>query len=235
MNLKNKVAPEKWNDSYASKPEIYDLFSKYEDFGNKAFKKLLTKVSFKNKIVLDIGCGSGKYISLIAPLCKRYYALDQSEKILTLAKKKNKRFENVYYINSNSENIPLKDNSINIVFSSWGFGMNEISKTMDEVKRVTILGGECWAFGNYPSGEFMELRGKSEIEKDRLTMNILNKKYNLKVIEVVKTNFGFPSENMARKVFQYLFGEKSINHFKKKNLKNLKHEIIIQYKKINGN
>ena len=161
--------------------------------------------------------------------------MDQSEKILTLAKKKNKRFENVYYINSNSENIPLKDNSINIVFSSWGFGMNEISKTMDEVKRVTILGGECWAFGNYPSGEFMELRGKSEIEKDRLTMNILNKKYNLKVIEVVKTNFGFPSENMARKVFQYLFGEKSINHFKKKNLKNLKHEIIIQYKKINGN
>jgi len=230
--MNKKSNNERWYEVYSKNPEIYDLFSKYEDYGNKVLKELLKEVNFEDKYVLDIGCGTGKYIPLIAPLCKRYYALDISKEMLGFAKQKNRNLNNIIYLLADSSKIPLMDDSIDIVFSSWGLSMSVIEGTMREIHRVLRHKGEIWSLGNYPYSEFMFLRGKNSIKRDKKTMEILNSKYGLKVKKVVKTKFVFPSEGLARRILKHIFGEKALRYSKLKSVKELKHNIVMHHKKI---
>ena len=219
---------EKWQKTYEKEVEIYDTFSECEDEGNKILKKLLENFSFKDKIVLDIGCGSGKYVKLIAPLCKKYYALDISKPLLKLAKKKCKNIHNIEYIHANSENILLKNESVDVVFSSWGL-IGNIEKIMQEIMRVLKKGGEIWSFGNYPPGEFMKMRGASEIKWEKNFLEI-SKKYSLKIYAIVNTNFKFPNLNEAKRILGFIFGKKALNYLEKNPNPKIKHKAVILHK-----
>ena len=92
MKKKSLANPE----SYKNKTKIYDKFSLAEDYEGKIDKFLIPKI--KNKIVLDFGCGSGRYAKPLAPHSKKYFAIDVTKEKLSLAKKKIKN--KIYKINS---------------------------------------------------------------------------------------------------------------------------------------
>lgn len=72
--------------------EISDLFSLYESVSSeKVHSKWIDKQDFSDKVVLDIGCGSGRDANYIASKgAKIVIASDKSSEMITLAKSKHK-------------------------------------------------------------------------------------------------------------------------------------------------
>jgi len=220
---------EQWEKSYEKEVEIYDSFAKYEDEGNKVLKRLLKDFSFKNKVVLDIGCGSGKYIKLLARRCKMYYALDISKPILNLAKKTCRGIKNVKYIHADAKKLPLNNDSVDVVFSTWGFPLEK--KATTEVMRVLKKGGDLWVFANYHTGDFMKMRGPSEIEWEINNTEKAFRRNGLKKFDIVKTNFNFPSLKKAKEILGFMFREQALNYLEIYPFPKLKHDVIIYNKK----
>ena len=64
MTEKGKGPFKLYSEIYNSKAEIYKVFSEAQDFPNKISGFLTPFV--KDKIVVDFGCGSGRYIPYLA-------------------------------------------------------------------------------------------------------------------------------------------------------------------------
>lgn len=122
---------------YKEDPLTYDIFSKSQDVNNIILKDLLKYVT-KKSIVLDVGCGTGKYAGYISKFVSKIYALDISKQLLKFAKLKNSS-KNIEYIFANAAQLPFLDESIDFIISTWGsFSPNE---TIQEMKRVLKPGG----------------------------------------------------------------------------------------------
>lgn len=51
----------RWDLFYSDYPKLYDRFSRYEDSKNQIFEFIKRKIDLKNKIILDLGAGTGRY------------------------------------------------------------------------------------------------------------------------------------------------------------------------------
>ena len=72
--------------NYYEENDIYEIFSIAEDKPNKIYECLLSNI--KNRIVLDLGCGTGKFMQKFYMETVKYYGLDLSKEQLKIAKQK---------------------------------------------------------------------------------------------------------------------------------------------------
>lgn len=106
----------------------------------------LAKIPIKNKVILDIGTGTGRVVnSLLNYNVKKIYALDKSQAMLELLSKiyneeiKKGRVES---INASSRRIPLNTNSVDIITSFHLFKhLPDIKPTLKEINKVLKPGG----------------------------------------------------------------------------------------------
>src|SRR3989338_11305595 len=154
MDNKNQHRMMQGAEIYHRKAQVYDRFSQAEDH-LKLIEKFL-KPRIKDKTVLDLGCGAGKYLTL-APLTQKYYALDYSREQLAIAII-NVNQKNVYFLQSSAQNIALPDQSIDIVLASWLFGsildLRIRAKVLDEAERDSKT---IYAIENYGDCEFEQI------------------------------------------------------------------------------
>ncbi|WP_027632376.1 class I SAM-dependent methyltransferase [Clostridium hydrogeniformans] len=106
--------------------------------------KILSKVNIKDKVVADLGCGTG-FLSLALALdASVVFSLDQSTNMLREVSKvvKNKNFYNVYPIKSLIDNLVLFDESLDVVFINMALHhIKDAKKAIEEMYRVTKKGG----------------------------------------------------------------------------------------------
>jgi ubiquinone/menaquinone biosynthesis C-methylase UbiE len=224
---------ERWEDTYSSEAELYADFCKYEDEGDKVLKKLFENFSFKNKVVLEIGCGTGKYTQKLAHLSKKYFALDLSKQLIEIAKTNCKDINNIEFINCSAEKIPLEDESVDVVFASWVVSATSSKKIRDAVVKDTLRvlkkGGHMWLFENYWEGEFTDLRGLTEKPEKIVTYRLL-KEHPFEIFKIVDTNFCFPSLEEAKKMFGFIIGEPALDYLNKHNNPKIKHKVLILHR-----
>jgi len=135
-----------WDISYQNK-DNYLLYPNEEviRFFNKYIKRRTQiKIKKKNKVVLDLGCGSGRHI--LYCIENGYYpiGLDLSKVALNQAKTylRSKRYilnKNYKIIKSNSSTINIKNNKIDYLISHGTLDSmldNDIKKTVKELFRV---------------------------------------------------------------------------------------------------
>ncbi|MDD2435890.1 MAG: class I SAM-dependent methyltransferase, partial [Bacilli bacterium] len=72
--------------AYYGLNNYYELFSQAEDYPKLVLNKI--KEIAKDKVVLDAGCGSGKFISDIQHIAKELHGVDASEEQLDIARTK---------------------------------------------------------------------------------------------------------------------------------------------------
>ena len=90
----------------------------------------------ENCEVLDIACGEGYGSNLMSKKAKQVYGVDIDEDVIRSAKKKYNR-TNLFFKVGSTSNIPLEDNSVDIITSFETIEHhNEHHKMMIEMKRV---------------------------------------------------------------------------------------------------
>lgn len=76
---------------------------------------------FKDKVILDAGCGKGQYIRMIcerlADAKYKIIGVDNDTENVRIARDINKEFSNVNIIRADITEMPFKDNTFNIIYS----------------------------------------------------------------------------------------------------------------------
>ena len=116
MDSKNLLKDSK---AYYEDNDYYEIFSIAEDGENKVANYL--KYICKDKIVLDAGCGTGKFLNVLEEYSQTYIGIDLSEKQLEKAKRKSKKSTSEF-ICSNLSKINLESNKFDLIVCSWVLG-----------------------------------------------------------------------------------------------------------------
>ena len=215
--------------AYYEDNDYYEIFSQAEDSKN-IVADYFDNIS-KNKIVLDAGCGTGKYLRVLEKDSIKYIGIDLSNNQLEKAKIKSTN-NNSMFICSNLSNIPLDDNSVDLIVSSWVLGtildLDERNKVFSELRRVLKINGMIILIENDENSEFEEIRNRT---KDNRTKNyndwILSK--NFVIDKRIDTCFEFKSLDEARKCFEVIYGNEISNKIKDKIIN--RKIVICKYKK----
>ena len=205
---------------YNNKSEVYELFSLSQDKPDKITKFLSPLI--KGKIVLDMGCGTGKFIPKLAHLSKFYWAIDISSSQLKFAKIKANKLDNVKIIKASAEKIPLESNSVDILLSSWFIGsihnLKLRRKIISEARRVIKEGGSIYFIENNVGGDYKKIiEGRLGNEKTKVKLKWLSN-HGFKKIKSFKTFFEFKNIESAKEIFQSIFGREVASKINKKRI-----------------
>lgn len=210
--------------SYYEENKYYEIFSNAEDKPNHILNFLLKKV--KNKNVLDIGCGTGKYSVEIIKHAKSLIGIDKSKNQLEIAK--SKTTNKSCFVCADAANLPFKNNTFDVIVSCWCVGTILDKKTqqkvINEAKRVLNKDGEIYFVENDIGEEFEQIRDRyPNIEKtkaynDFLLLNGFTE------IKKINTYFEFETIEDARQTFDRIWGSKTSE---KITSKIIKHKVVI--------
>lgn len=95
--------------------------------------------------VLDLGCGSGVHMKILAPNCRKIIGVDISKDMVTLAKKETKGFKNAFVYLADCDKLPFDNREFDVVIamglmdyvSNWTNTLREISRVMK--KNGTVI------------------------------------------------------------------------------------------------
>jgi ubiquinone/menaquinone biosynthesis C-methylase UbiE len=105
-------------------------------------ERLLSMADFKDKIVLDIGSGTGRLAFAAANLAKFIYAIDPVDRLREFLKEKRDKLgiTNMAVSDGTIEEIPYPDDSFDIVMSGHVMG-DDYDRECEEMTRVAKNGG----------------------------------------------------------------------------------------------
>ena len=220
MKYKNLLKNSK---AYYEDNDYYELFSIAEDGENKV-ADYLKELAIDN-VVLDAGCGTGKFLPIIENVAYKYIGIDLSNE--QLKKAKDKSSGNSLFINSSLEKIELDNNSVDLIISTWVLGtitdIEERNRCLDELKRILKPNGKIILVENDENSEFEKIRNRTSDSRTRDYNNwILSSGFI--VDKRLETYFNFESIDEAKKCFEVIYG-KTISD--KINDKRIEHKIII--------
>ena len=206
--------------------EAYEKFSKSEDINNLIQKYLKEEYDLSNKIILEIGAGSGKFTGFLSDRSKKVYAVEKIESLLLINKEKHKSKNNVEFILSDIKDVKLEKSSIDYVFAGWSLtSMRDIyDQVFANLYQILKPNGKIIIVENGGQDEFCKLLGIEEFTEQ---MKNEYKKMNFKEKATLDTTIKFANEEVFYGAFP---------NYKKTVLKtlNIKHKVIIMEKNIGG-
>ena len=129
--MMNKVRPEDTGERMI--PEYHKRTIMYAEH---ITRYLAAKKIASNKTVLDIASGSGYGTNMLSEVANKVYGVDNSEEAIRYSEE-NFRRENVEFIIGSAEDIPLEDNSVDLVVSFETIEhVKDYKKLVREIRRV---------------------------------------------------------------------------------------------------
>jgi len=165
--------------------------------------------------IIDMGAGSGRLASVLAPKAKSVLAIDEAEAMLKITKK---RLEQLGLHNWNTavadhRKLPVHDKSADLIVSGWSIcylassnieGWNDnIDQVMSEIKRVLRPGGAAVIIENFGTGS--EIPCPPSYLKPYF--ELLENKYGF-TSNWVRTDYKFESPQEAEKLIRFFFGDR---------------------------
>jgi len=133
---------------------------------------------FKDKTVVDAGCGSGKFSSAIAKLgAKKIYGVDLGKSGIEFANKqkiKKNYCKKITYKQASILNLPFKKNSVDIVFSNGVVHhTTDYNKCIKEFSRILKKNGKLYLYVNGSMGLFEILQDKIRQANQNISRSFL--------------------------------------------------------------
>lgn len=192
--------------------------------------KLLDYIDYKPNIsALDIGFGTGFPLTEIAMRLgesSTVYGIDPWRKAIEKARKKADFYQinNIQFIEGVAENIPLENNSIDLITSNNGINnVSDIDKALSECSRIMKQGGQfvqtmntdktMIEFYDALEGILSELNMSAEI--DAMRQHIAKKRPPVTDFVATLNKHGFEVKNLKEEQFNYKFvdGTTMLNHY----------------------
>lgn len=145
---------------YAAQANTYDRLIEREDYQGNLLNALRAVGDFSGSDVLDLGCGSGRLVRLLAPHCNRVTGLDLSVAMLHAAQRTLPA--NAVLAAADHRALPLLAASADLVVSGWSFcylmvwhpatWQDELHAALLETQRVLRPGGLLALFETMGTG-----------------------------------------------------------------------------------
>jgi malonyl-CoA O-methyltransferase len=136
--------------------EMYD--ERYAEEQKAKYKKALEVVNVADRVVLDVGCGSGLFFSQVVK-AQTVLGVDVSRKLLLMAKEQARALPNVFVLLVDADYLPFRGEFFDAVFAFTVLqNMPMPSETLGELKRVAKPGGRVVVTGlkkAFPLEKFM--------------------------------------------------------------------------------
>lgn len=214
----SKLNNDLWLFNY-NQGAAYEEFSKSEDVFRAINTYLFDNYNFKDKTILEIGAGSGKFTSLLSKMCSKLYAVERSTSLMQINRNKNRDVDNVEFILSDIRELAMKPNSIDVIFAGWSMtSMRESFNIVFEIfRKILRKDGMILLVENAGNDEFSKVMGienfTSEMENAYVSMGFIKRM-------VVDTIIRLPCED----VFYNAFPNK--NNVKLSSL-DIQHKVLI--------
>ena len=157
-NLFSNIWPNMTNDIYFDQT-FHFLKTRFAKSGVNPYH------FFKDKIVVDAGCGSGRFTSAIGKFgAKKIYGVDFGKSSLEFANKQKQKknyCKNIIYKHSSILNLPFKKNSVDVVFSNGVIHHTaDYNKCIKEFSRILKKDGKLYLYVVGSMGLFEVLQDK---------------------------------------------------------------------------
>ena len=126
----------------------YDLMNDFMSLGvHRSWKKTLLNMMnpSKNQKLIDVACGTGDIGKLYLDNTDKenfITCVDPNEGMIAKGKEKLKKYNNINWVISSAENLPLKENSFDFYTISFGLrNTKDLDKSLLEAHRVLKPGG----------------------------------------------------------------------------------------------
>ena len=87
-----------------------------EEIFNKYFKIFPWSLINNESVGMDVGAGSGRWSYFMAEKVQKLYLIEPSSKAINVSKKNLSRYFNIEYINTDANDIPLQDDTIDFCY-----------------------------------------------------------------------------------------------------------------------
>ncbi|HSK89044.1 MAG TPA: class I SAM-dependent methyltransferase, partial [Anaerolineales bacterium] len=198
---------------YARHGNEYDALIAREDYQGNILHALQAIVPLENRVVLDIGAGTGRLATMLAPLVAHIHALDIAPDMLRVCREKLSAsgLSNWQVNIADHRQLPVADHSADLVVSGWSVsylmvwnpeaGRAELEKWLGEMERVLKGGSPVVLFESLGTGN------ESPIQLDQLRDFYpwleeagFQKKW-------IRTDYQFDSLEEAEYLSRFFFGD----------------------------
>lgn len=197
---------------YKTEGDKYEALIAREDYQGNILKALTEITDLENRLVLDLGAGTGRLTCLLAPHVHSIHAFDISEEMLRVCRDKlsKTKLSNWKVDVADHRQLPVADASVNLVVSGWSVSylavwnpktwQTELEKWLGEMKRVLTPNSYIVLFESLGTGN------ESPIKLDHLKdfypwldkVGFQNK--------IIRTDYKFESIQEAEELSRFFFG-----------------------------
>jgi ubiquinone/menaquinone biosynthesis C-methylase UbiE len=155
---------------YKTEGDRYEALIAREDYQGNILKSLREITPLENRVVYDLGAGTGRLSCLLAPHVKEVRAFDVSEEMLRVCREKFNAggLTNWQVDVSDHRQLPVEDESADLVVSGWSVSYlvvwnpesarTELKKWLGEMKRVLRPGSLIVLFESLGTGNESPVR-----------------------------------------------------------------------------
>ncbi|HLO28040.1 MAG TPA: class I SAM-dependent methyltransferase [Anaerolineales bacterium] len=155
---------------YAQHGNQYEALIAREDYQGNILSALQNITSLENRVILDLGAGTGRLACMLAPLVSRVYAFDIAPDMLRVCHEKltQSGLSNWNVNIADHRQLPLGDHSADLIVSGWSVSYlavwnpetwrTELEKSLAEMKRALRTGGTIVLFESLGTGNESPIR-----------------------------------------------------------------------------
>lgn len=149
---------------YAHHGNEYEALIAREDYQENILSALRNITSLENRVVLDLGAGTGRLACMLVPFVSRVYAFDIAPDMLRVCREKLKEngFTNWQIGIADHRQLPVEDQCADLIVSGWSVSYlavwnpeswrAELEKSLAEMKRVLKKGSTIVLFESLGTG-----------------------------------------------------------------------------------
>jgi len=200
---------------FADHAEKYDRFVAAEDFQGNLLQtiKQVGHLS-REQTVADLGTGTGRVAFLVSPIVRHVYGIEPVGGMRLVAEAKKLRFavKNVDFLPGEHKDIPLPDNSIDLIVEGWSFlkafrsaypeWRAEFDAIVSEMKRILRPGGAVILIETMGSLHIWEGVPEQNVE----LYDYFEKELSLKKT-IIRTDYKFANKEEAVDLSTFFFGD----------------------------
>ncbi|MGH7494133.1 MAG: class I SAM-dependent methyltransferase [bacterium] len=199
---------------YHRQPRQYEALIQREDYQGNLLPALLEVTPLHGKVVVELGCGTGRFMPKLAQLSEAVFAFDISPAMLELARPKLERLgkQNWRLAVADHRNLPIPNALADVIIAGWSIchlvddhpstWRNELKRVFAEVRRVLRPDGVVAIFESLGTGYETPHPPAHLVDYYKALQNELN--FSMRWI---RTDYLFETPQEAEQLSRFFFGD----------------------------